>query len=226
MSSGKGASQSHTSAENTPIQMFYDLLKQRNFMGVHCLVDKWHDQFEQARAISDVLLAVDNPLPSGLMDYYGMIRVTKGGPVLREDFMKLMKLLDGRDNSFPLRQEAADKALLAWSLLSKPHIKAQYDLSISTSHNNGTPGNGCGYINVGGSQSDGVLFGGPDCSKFHESKYNHFQSKDTSFILKKHNVGPGTDDEVVIISDDDDDDDDDSQETIKIAPLPKIDNIE
>ncbi|KAG7544649.1 hypothetical protein ISN44_As12g002240, partial [Arabidopsis suecica] len=89
------------------------------------------DKFEQAEAICDVLIAAENRLPNGLKDYYGMIRVNRFGPVLLEDFEKLMKLLDKTHNHFPFSQEAADKASLAWSLLSKPPIKAHYDLAIS-----------------------------------------------------------------------------------------------
>ncbi|CAH8273934.1 unnamed protein product [Arabidopsis lyrata] len=88
------------------------------------------DQFEQVEAICDVLIAAENRLPNGLKDYYGMIRVNRFGPVLLEDFEKLMKLLDKTHNHFPFSQEAADKASLAWSLLSKPPIKAHYDLAI------------------------------------------------------------------------------------------------
>lgn len=243
MSSREGASQNRTTAKTTLIQICHECLEKRDFIGVRFmdlmnLRNECHDQFEKARAISDVLHAAENPLPNGLMDYYGMIRMTGPRPVLKEDFMKLMKLLDGRQNPFPLNQEAADKAMLAWSMLSNPHIKAQYDLAISTNHERETQGNGRGYSGIGGSQSDDVFvdeglgygcsdvgfgddgtgsncggFFGPDCSTLHES--------DTSFIPKKHNVGPGIDDEAVIISDDDDENDE-GQEIMTIARTAKL----
>lgn len=153
----EGDSQNRTATETKAIERCHELLKLGDFLGARSIVDmnqsessKHHDLFEQARAICDVLIASENRIPNGLMDCYGMIRVNQLGQVSSEDFEKLMKLLEKRHNHFPFCQEAADKALLAWSLLSKPLIKALYDLVISANNNRETQENG---RDVGGSQS-------------------------------------------------------------------------
>ncbi|CAN8328479.1 unnamed protein product [Cochlearia groenlandica] len=113
--------------------------EERNFNGVKILVKTNQEQLsiewpklEQAKAISDVIIAAEKRLSNEFLDYYGMLRVRRFGDVVLDDFLRLMKLLDGRFNVFPFSQEAAHSALLAWSFLSKPHIKAKYDLAVSS----------------------------------------------------------------------------------------------
>ncbi|CAL9232545.1 unnamed protein product [Arabidopsis halleri] len=130
-----------SSADET-IKTCHVLLRLGDFIGVRDVVNtnkvlfsERLDEFEKAAAISDVLTAAENPLPNGLMDWYGMIRVKPPGPVLSEDFEKLMNLLNSSNNSFPFCQEARVRASLAWSFLSDPTTKEKYDNALSNKDN-------------------------------------------------------------------------------------------
>ncbi|VVB09840.1 unnamed protein product [Arabis nemorensis] len=125
-------------SNHLPIITCHNLLKRRDFKEVRSFVEmnrlvgnEWNE-LDQAEAISDVIIAAENRLPNGLTDYYGMIRATRLGPVVLDDFLRLMRLLDGRSNHFPCSNEAACYAMEAWTFLSKPAMKTKYDMAIST----------------------------------------------------------------------------------------------
>ncbi|CAN6817580.1 unnamed protein product, partial [Brassica oleracea] len=102
-----------------------------------------------------------------------------------------MKLLDWRCNGLPSSQEAAQYAYQAWSMLSKPVMKARYDLDISSP-----------MVGM-------VQLGFPEGSSFVPKEQNPNQD-----------IGRGNDNEVVVISDDDDDDDGD-QDMLTMARTAK-----
>lgn len=128
--------ENHPPPQDGPIETCRRLLKERDFVYVRFIVhmkrllENNRKEFNQIQAICDVLIAAENRLPNGFMDYYGMLRVTRSGPVSLDDFKKLMKLLDEKENCFPYCQEAAQGVLQAWSFLSEPHMKAEYDLAL------------------------------------------------------------------------------------------------
>ncbi|KAF8092136.1 hypothetical protein N665_0423s0021 [Sinapis alba] len=184
----------------------HKLLNMRNFTGARNLVKmkkqlgKDWQTLDQVEAICDVIIAAENRLPNGFMDYYGMIRVTRLGPVVVDDFKRLMKLLDWRCNGLPSSQEAAQYAFQAWSLLSKPIMKAQYDLDISSPMP--TDNNRVGMVQQGFTEGSSVV----------PKEQNPNQ-----------NICRGSDKEVVVISDDDDDEgDEDDQEVITMARTSKL----
>ncbi|CAN7133350.1 unnamed protein product [Brassica rapa subsp. narinosa] len=127
-----------TMGEVTVGSQCHTLLDMRDFTGARSLVKmnkqlgKDWQKLDQVEAICDVIIAAENRLPNGFMDYYGMLRATRFGPVVLDDFRRLMKLLDWRCNGLPSSQEAAQYAYQAWSMLSKPVMKARYDLDISS----------------------------------------------------------------------------------------------
>lgn len=138
------------------------LLRLGDFVGVQDVVNNNKvlfserlDEFEKAAAISAVLSAAENPLPNGLMDWYGMIRVKPPGPVLSEDFEKLMNLLNSSNNPFPFCQEARVRASLAWSYLSDPTSKAEYDNAMSNKENLVIEDQSGDITDVGGLCGDG-----------------------------------------------------------------------
>lgn len=186
----------------------HKLLNMRDFTGARSLV-KMNKQLgkewpilDQVEAICDVIIAAENRLPNGFLDYYGMIRATRLGPVVLDDFTRLMKLLDWRCNGLPCSQEAAQHAYQAWSLLSKPDMKAGYDLDVSSPVARGN-----------NNRVEMVQQGFPEGS---------------SFVPKEQipdlNVGCGSDDnEVVVISDDDGDEgDENDQDVITMARTSKL----
>ncbi|CAF2249028.1 unnamed protein product [Brassica napus] len=127
-----------TMGEVTVGSQCHKLLDMRDFTGARHLVKmnkqlgKDWPKLDQVEAICDVIIAAENRLPNGFMDYYGMLRATRFEPVVLDDFRRLMKLLDWRCNGLPSSQEAAQYAYQAWSMLSKPVMKARYDLDISS----------------------------------------------------------------------------------------------
>ncbi|KAF3511535.1 hypothetical protein F2Q69_00008715 [Brassica cretica] len=127
-----------TVGEVTVSSQCHKLLGMRDFTSARHLVKmnkqlgKDWQKLDQVEAICDVIIAAENRLPNGFMDYYGMLRATRFGPVVLDDFRRLMKLLDWRCNGLPSSQEAAQYAYQAWSMLSKPVMKARYDLDISS----------------------------------------------------------------------------------------------
>ncbi|CAF1710176.1 unnamed protein product [Brassica napus] len=109
-----------------------DFTSARHLVKMNKQLGKDWQKLDQVEAICDVIIAAENRLPNGFMDYYGMLRATRFGPVVLDDFRRLMKLLDWRCNGLPSSQEAAQYAYQAWSMLSKPVMKARYDLDISS----------------------------------------------------------------------------------------------
>ncbi|CAH8273041.1 unnamed protein product [Arabidopsis lyrata] len=234
MFSREGASKNRTDPEDKPIQRCHQLLKMRDFKGARYIIqmnklvsNKRDAEFEKALVICDILIAAENRLPHGLLDCYGMIRMTGPGPVLFENMEKIMNLLEWGDttNPFPFRHEASEKAFFAWSLLSNPTIKEMYDYAISDEDNLESQGNVIECINVGGTQSgDGLggekrkrktrdLPGSEYLKEFptadvnplplsekRQAPHNRFRWNDASFVPKKHNFGPGTNDKVEVIS--------------------------
>ncbi|KAL0790768.1 hypothetical protein Bca101_007014 [Brassica carinata] len=132
------ASHMSTVGEVTVGSQCHKLLGMRDFTSARHLVKmnkqlgKDWQKLDQVEAICDVIIAAENRLRNGFMDYYGMLRATRFGPVVLDDFRRLMKLLDWRCNGLPSSQEAAQYAYQAWSMLSKPVMKARYDLDISS----------------------------------------------------------------------------------------------
>ncbi|KAH0893959.1 hypothetical protein HID58_056388 [Brassica napus] len=128
----------HNARKVTVGSQCHKLLGMRDFTSARHLVKmnkqlgKDWQKLDQVEAICDVIIAAENRLPNGFMDYYGMLRATRFGPVVLDDFRRLMKLLDWRCNGLPSSQEAAQYAYQAWSMLSKPVMKARYDLDISS----------------------------------------------------------------------------------------------
>ncbi|CAL9223499.1 unnamed protein product [Arabidopsis halleri] len=121
MFSREGASKNRTDPEDKPIQRCHQLLKMRDFKSARYIIqmnklvsNKRDAEFEKALVICDILIAAENRLPHGLLDCYGMIRMTGPGPVLFENMEKIMNLLEWGDttNPFPFRHEASEKSLL------------------------------------------------------------------------------------------------------------------
>ncbi|KAG7557502.1 hypothetical protein ISN44_As11g034710 [Arabidopsis suecica] len=145
----------------------------RDFKGARYIIqmnklvsNKRDAELEQALVICDILIAAENRLPHGLLDCYGMIRMTGPGPVLFENMEKIMNLLEWGDtnNPFPFRHEASEKAFFAWSLLSNPTIKAMYDYAISDDDNLEPQGN-VGSSQIGDGLGDDITYGGEDKRK-------------------------------------------------------------
>ncbi|KAL9286493.1 hypothetical protein AtEden1_Chr4g0286401 [Arabidopsis thaliana] len=238
MSSGERALHL-TTPDDEAIRTCHLLLRFGDFRGVRDIINtnkvvisERLDTFEKAAAISDVLSAAETPLPNGATDWYGMIRMKQPGPIVSEDFEKLMNLLNSSNNPFPFCQEARVKASLAWSFLSDPTSKAKYDNSISSVENLVIEEDQSGDITDGGRvcgegsegevdtrkrKAESLIFSDlpalENLKEFQETeesplpveeKNNEVPSKDTSFVPEKRNVGPGPDDEVVVISDDED----------------------
>ncbi|EFH48893.1 hypothetical protein ARALYDRAFT_327322 [Arabidopsis lyrata subsp. lyrata] len=221
MYSGEGASQTRTAPEDKPIQRCHQLLKLRDFKSARYIIQmnkrvskKRHDELEKALVICDILIAAENRLPHGLLDCYGMIRMTGPGPVLFENIEKILNLLGWGDtsNPFPFRHEASEKAFFAWSLLSNPTIKSMYDYAISDEDNLEPQGN-VGSSQIGDGLGDDITY---ECLKEfpvadvnplplarkRQAPHNRFRWNDTSFDPKNHNVGPGTNNKVVVVYDD------------------------
>ncbi|CAH8273040.1 unnamed protein product [Arabidopsis lyrata] len=173
MYSGEGASQTRTAPEDKPIQRCHQLLKLRDFKSARYIIQmnkrvskKRHDELEKALVICDILIAAENRLPHGLLDCYGMIRMTGPGPVLFENIEKILNLLGWGDtsNPFPFRHEASEKAFFAWSLLSNPTIKSMYDYAISDEDNLEPQGN-VGSSQIGDGLGDDITYGGENKRK-------------------------------------------------------------
>ncbi|AEE83072.1 putative protein [Arabidopsis thaliana] len=224
MFSGEGASQIRIAPEDKPIQWCYQILKSRDFKSARYITQMnlklsktRHDEYEKGLAICDILIAAENRLPNGLLDCYGMIRMTRPGLVLYQNIEKELNLLGWGNisNPFPFRQEASEKFFFAWSLLSNPTIKEMYDYATSDEVNLEPQGNVNEYMDVDSSSQSGYGLGSVLCSDLPGSEYlkefadvyplplaEKGQAPHNRFGWYDHNVGPETNNNVVVTYED------------------------
>ncbi|GLU20548.1 hypothetical protein SLE2022_367410 [Rubroshorea leprosula] len=94
-------------------------------------------ELNEILAIAEVIISAENRrLPSDHLAYYSILQVpdsqVDNRKLIQNQFMKLALILNPSTNKFPFALEALNHVRNAWSVLSNPKRKTQYDIENSS----------------------------------------------------------------------------------------------
>ncbi|GAV59226.1 DnaJ domain-containing protein [Cephalotus follicularis] len=103
---------------------------------------------DQILTVANVLLAAERRLPNNHMDWYSILQIPRPATraVIKTQFIKLLFLSNPSKNQCPFAEEAYKLVCDAWSELSDPDKKTQYDIEINNACNEANNENVNGYV--------------------------------------------------------------------------------